>query len=310
MFNTPILFIIFNRPETTLRVFEKIKQLEPRQLFIAADGARSDHPGETKICAEVRKIALKIDWQCNVKTLFREENLGCGKAVSSAISWFFENIDEGIILEDDCLPDISFFQFCTDMLNHYRENKNVYQINGTCWHRSIFKNYSFTNYPLIWGWATWRDRWQKYDYEMTKLDDYIKSGRIAKVSAKSSVQKHFIKIFLDCKSGIIDTWDCQWALTVFNYNGICISPDCNLISNIGCGANATHTHDPLTKSAFRTLETNVTIKLKKTAYPSSRVNKAIEYAFDYEESTSNAFLRRYYYMKHIIKMFFIKDKLQ
>lgn len=130
MLETPILLLIFNRPDTTQEVFDAIKQAKPKRLFIAADGPRGEKPGEFEKCQAARKIVEQVDWECDFQGLFRENNLGCKKAVSSSISWFFDKVDEGIILEDDCLPDPSFFQFCEELLKHYRNNPKIMHISG------------------------------------------------------------------------------------------------------------------------------------------------------------------------------------
>ena len=154
-FNVPILFIIFNRPETAERVFSEIKNIKPKELFVAADGPRLNVYGETEKCEKVREIIKQIDWECEVKTLFRENNLGCKVAVSSAINWFFENVEEGIILEDDCLPDASFFYFCQSLLEKYRSNDEIAMISGNHFgtDRIGSFDYYFTRIPHIWGWG-------------------------------------------------------------------------------------------------------------------------------------------------------------
>jgi len=130
-FATPILFLVFNRPDTTEKVFAKIRDIQPRQLFISADGPRSDKKDEKHKCEETRKVIQRIDWECDLKTNLSEKNLGCRVGVSSGINWFFSNVTEGIILEDDCLPDTSFFHYCETLLKHYRDNERIMHIGGT-----------------------------------------------------------------------------------------------------------------------------------------------------------------------------------
>ncbi len=153
----PVLFLIFNRPETTRRVFDVIRRVQPKRLYIGADGPRSDQNGEVKLCHNARQIATAVDWPCQVKTLFRNSNLGCGLAVSSEMEWFFEHENEGIILEDDCLPSESFFPYCAELLDRYREDTRVMEIGGNHLydHRNTDYSYSFSNQSYIWGWATW-----------------------------------------------------------------------------------------------------------------------------------------------------------
>ena len=153
MFNTPILFLIFNRPQTTLLVFEQIKKVQPKWLFIAADGPHIEKPGEEELCNETREIVLKgIDWDCEVKTLFRSENVGCMKGPSEAINWFFGNVEQGIILEDDCLPDSSFFTYCEQLLEEYKYNEKIITIGGTnlnTTHSTKIRNLMFKNESFI-----------------------------------------------------------------------------------------------------------------------------------------------------------------
>ena len=167
-FETPILFLIFNRPDETKKVFERIKKIKPKFLYIAADGSRKDREGETELCERVKKVVEIIDWDCEIQRLYRKENLGCKEAVSKGIIWFFENVEQGIILEDDCLPDISFFTYCEELLNRYKDDDRIISIGGTnLGHKFRNKNsYSFSRFMNMWGWATWRRVAQKIDYNL------------------------------------------------------------------------------------------------------------------------------------------------
>lgn len=244
MLETPVLFLVFNRPHTTQRVFEKIREAKPKQLFVAADGPRTYKEGEAEKCAKVRSLILdNIDWDCDVTTLFREENLGCKIAVSSAISWFFDHVEEGIILEDDTLPTISFFSFCSQMLSTYRSDKNIMHISG-CDLR--FKpdgtrySYYFSKYPFIWGWATWRRAWKNhYDVKMSDLPS--RSKNLKKIFTRSTEEVFWLNLLSKVYRNEIDTWDYQWCYAIWKTKGICITPCANLVSNIGFGVDATHT---------------------------------------------------------------------
>src|SRR5258708_3549575 len=172
-FNTPILFLIFNRPFPTRRVFAEIRKARPAKLFVAADGPRPDKPEDLETCRETREIIKDIDWPCEVQTLFRDKNLGCGVAVSGAITWFFQNVEQGIILEDDCLPDPSFFPFCTELLERYKDDERILLISGNFLQQKNKKfmvkaSYYGTLIPHLWGWASWRRAWAKYDFNLTK----------------------------------------------------------------------------------------------------------------------------------------------
>jgi hypothetical protein len=243
--NTAVLFLIFNRLETTKQVFESIKQAKPPRLYIAADGARDSIDGELQKVRLVRDYVISnIDWNCEVKTLFREHNLGCKLAVSGAIDWFFENEEMGIILEDDCLPSPSFFIFCEKLLIKYKSDMRVWHIGGSNFQNGVKRgdgDFYFSKYNHIWGWASWADRWKNYDVSLKGLEAFISSNVMQTVFIDSKFQKKWISSFEDVKNGKIDTWDFQWQYTVWANNGLSILPNVNMISNIGFGIDATHT---------------------------------------------------------------------
>ena len=240
--NTAVLFLVFNRLDVTKQVFEAIREARPPRLYIAADGAREDKNGEAEKVKDVRSLIMKnIDWACDVKTLFREDNLGCKMAVSGAIDWFFENEEQGIILEDDCLPSQSFFWFCEDLLVRYKNDMRVGQISGDNFQKGIRRgeaDYYFSTYNHIWGWASWANRWEKYDVNL----DTIKNSHFIEVLFDNKKTINYWKeIFFTMKKKSIDTWDYQWTFTLWNNDQLTILPNVNLIQNIGFGKNATHT---------------------------------------------------------------------
>ena len=232
---TPVLFLIFNRPEEAIQVFAKIKEAQPKQLFIAADGPRNK-VGEKEKCEAARKIILEsIDWDCDVKTLFRTENLGCRRAVSGAINWFFEHVEMGIILEDDCVPDISFFYFCEALLIQYNTDKEIGSICGFNCQLGISRtkySYFFARIFSPTGWATWADRWQKYN-EITDTPEEDVLNNPVIIDWKNEIIKTF--------EGKIDSWAYRWQYTTRKNEFLCIYPDVNLITNIGFTNEATHT---------------------------------------------------------------------
>jgi|SRR5688572_18223107 len=244
-FDTPILFLVFNRTDTTPKVFEKIRQVKPAKLFIAADGPREGKEGEKEKCEEVRRLVLDgVDWPCDVKTLFRDQNLGCGLAVSGAISWFFENVEEGIILEDDCLPDPSFFNFCKTLLDKYRHEEKIKIISGNNFQMGNWRgdgSYFFSILPHIWGWATWKRTWAQYRYSLSYLDDQSVDQLLDRHFRRKKEKKYFKKIFFSVKNNEVDTWDYSLSFSVWHSNGLNVLPNQNLVSNIGFGENATNT---------------------------------------------------------------------
>lgn len=243
--HTAVLFLVFNRPDTTRQVFQAIRQARPPRLYIGADGPRDDRPGEKERCDQVRQIATAVDWPCEVKTLFREKNLGCRVGVSTAIDWFFEDEPEGIILEDDCLPDLTFFRFCEELLDRYREETRVMLISGNYFHGNAYtstKSYFFSRYCHIWGWATWRRAWQYYDSDMDQWPRLRKTDWLRCVGdGHYDFQKYWTRILDSTHAGKIDTWAYRWNFSCWTQNGLAILPSKNLVKNIGFGENATHT---------------------------------------------------------------------
>jgi len=246
--NTAVLFLVFNRLDTTKQVFEAIRQAKPPRLYIAADGARKSKDGEAEKVNAVRDYVMSnIDWECEVKTLFREQNLGCKYAVSGAITWFFENEEMGIILEDDCLPSQSFFWFCEKLLERYKDDSRVWHIGGasTLTNDIVINNdsYYFSKFNHIWGWAGWSSRWKKYDINVSLLKEFSNNNYIENISKDKLLQKFWLNNFDSVFEKKIDTWDYQWYFTTWINGGISIIPTVNMISNIGFGAGATHTSD-------------------------------------------------------------------
>ncbi|MDT3403946.1 nucleotide-diphospho-sugar transferase [Mucilaginibacter terrae] len=244
---SPVLFIVFNRPDTTKIVFDAIAAVRPKALYIAADGPRQNKDGETEKCEQVRKITQQVTWPCKVETLYRTQNLGCKDAVSSAITWFFEQEEEGIILEDDCVPSADFFRFCDDLLAKYRDDTRVSIIGGTNLHNNQLLgngSYYFSTMTIIWGWASWRRVWNKYDTNLSCYELPEAERQLEKVLDNQYILQNWTEIFSKLKAGEIDTWDYQFAIINYFENMVSILPNYNLISNIGHGAGATHTLNP------------------------------------------------------------------
>jgi len=241
-----ILFVIFNRPVTTQKVFEKIRETKPERLYIAADGPRLDFPDDEVLCQQTRAIVNNIDWDCEVKTLFRDENAGCKAGVSSAADWFFSHEEEGIILEDDCLPANSFFSFCDVLLEKYRDDTRIRHITG-CNLQQGKKwgsgSYYFSNMTHVWGWASWKRAWKDYDRTLGKYNADEARARMLTVFEDPLIVDSWINIFNEVKAGKINAWGYQLDFANYFNNGLTIIPNQNLISNIGFGANATHTLD-------------------------------------------------------------------
>jgi hypothetical protein len=242
---SPVLFLVFNRPASARRVFEAIRAARPSKLYVAADGPRDNCDGEAALCNQVRDIASGVDWPCDVKTLFREHNLGCKLGVSSGITWFFEHEDEGIILEDDVLPIPTFFAYCDAMLERYRNDDRVAMIAGCNLASNYFHaetSYFFSYYCNIWGWASWRRAWQHYDVTMKQWPLWRDGKGLAKVSGgKMFFQSHWRRVLDAVHQGKINTWDYQWLFTCWRLSALTVLPAYSQITNLGFGADATHT---------------------------------------------------------------------
>ena len=246
MMKTPVAFLIFNRPDTTEKVFEAIRAAKPPKLLVVADGARSDRPDEAEKCEAARKIIEGVDWQCEVLTNYSEVNLGCKQRVSSGLDWVFKNVEEAIILEDDCVPHPTFFHFCEELLNYYRDDERIMVISGDNYqfgHKRTQYSYYFSRYNHCWGWATWRRAWQYYDIEM-KLWSKIRDGNwLRAILEEPRAVKYWSKIFQAVYEEKINSWAYRWTFACWLQSGLTVLPNVNLVSNIGFGTEGTHTTD-------------------------------------------------------------------
>lgn len=235
--DTPVVLIIFNRPFLTQKVFDEIKKSKPKQLFVISDGPRNEE--EKKIVEETRMIIEQIDWKCNVLKKYSENNLGCKVSVSSGLDWVFSQVEKAIILEDDCIPDPTFFKFCEDLLEKYSDNKKVMMISGDNFFEKESKfSYDFCHHSLIWGWATWRRAWRQYEVANTSKPEVFEKRRNELSQFVSTRRLDAIKKTLE---GKIDTWDYLWQYAMLLNCGLCVYPSVNLVKNIGFGNAATHT---------------------------------------------------------------------
>ena len=265
-----VLFLIFNRPDTTELVFEAIRRVKPQRLFVAADGPRPDKPGDVEDCEKTRSVIQRVDWDCELHTLFRKTNLGCRSAVSSAISWFYEHVEEGIILEDDCLPDESFFHYCLELLEKYRHDERIMHIAG---HNFQFGkqvgpgSYYFSQCCHIWGWASWRRVWALYHPDMPDYPAFAKQDGFDDVYRYDDMRKYYSVMFDRVYRNKLNTWDYQLSYTILKNHGLCIIPNVNLVENIGF-TSGTHTafdqFSFIKKMAVRGLYKKILTNPKKT----------------------------------------------
>ena len=244
--NTAVLFLIFNRKETTAKVFEMIRKAKPSRLYVAADGARTYKKNEDIKTIKVREIATKVDWPCEVKTLFRNQNLGCKKAISEAINWFFDHEEQGIILEDDCVPHIASFSYCHNLLERYKKNDNILAVAGTSFYSNQLPqetSYYFSKYIPCWGWATWRRAWNHYKNDISFWPEWSGSHHWSNFTPDKVERIYWERIFNTVKAGKIDSWAYPWTASIWYNGGLVACPSVNLVSNIGFGIDSTHTNN-------------------------------------------------------------------
>jgi len=244
MLESPLVFIIFNRPETTLQVWARIRAAKPSRLFLISDGPRKGHSADLERCATVRGIVDCVDWPCRVSRDYSEVNMGNAVRVSSGLNWVFSQVEEAIILEDDCLPDASFFPFCAELLARYRHETRVVQIAGCSFQPQVFAgkdSYFFSRYTHSWGWATWRRAWQLYDHSMRTWHESRGGDWLPKLIANPAERRIWEECFDATLAGRVNTWDYRWTFSIWRQQGLSILPYRNLISNIGFGSDATHT---------------------------------------------------------------------
>ena len=245
MLDVPVLFCIFNRPELTRQVFERIREAQPKVLLVVSDGARPDREGEHAAVLQSRSVIQDIDWDCEVKTNFADENMGCKARIATGITWAFEHAEELIILEDDCLPDPTFFRYCSELLNRYRANPNIMMISGNNFQPTsrTDASYYFSHWTHIWGWATWKRAWQHFDVDVSDWPQRRLENFFAHIFPSETDQNHWRQVMDNQHAGLIDTWDFPWTYACWKSGGLTVLPDQNLVTNIGFGEAATHTTD-------------------------------------------------------------------
>lgn len=261
---TPVAFIIFNRPDTTAQVFAEIARARPPKLLIVGDGPRANREGEAAKVAATRAVISRVDWPCEVLTNFSEVNLGCKVRVSSGLDWVFEQVSEAIILEDDCLPQPTFFRFCQELLARYRDDERIGMISGDNFqfgHTINDDSYYFSNINHIWGWASWRGRWQHdYDVDLKLWPKIRDERRFYEWFSSKAEQDNFAVSLEKVYQGKLDTWDYQWQFASRINGRVAIMPNVNLISNIGFGASATHTTGQSEFANLSVIEINFPLK--------------------------------------------------
>lgn len=247
---TPVVLIIFNRPEETQKVFNAIRVARPETLLVIADGPRTDknHSNEIELCNKTKAILEQVDWPCKVLKNYSERNIGCRARLSTGLKWVFEQVDRAIVFEADCLPDQSFFQFCEELLEKYKDDDEIMHISGNFFqHRnkkfSSKDSYYYSILPHIWGWATWRRAWKHYDSDIKSWPKVKASGELKSKLTDPAVYEYWETVWDGYYNHTVPSWDGQWTYACLMNNGISITPTSNLVTNIGFGPNAMQTKD-------------------------------------------------------------------
>jgi hypothetical protein len=246
-----VLLLAWRRPGTTLQVIEAIRAYAPDRIYVACDGPNPARPGEEqKVLATRDVIRREIDWPCQIKHLYSAGNQGCCHGVSRAISWFFEQEAEGIILEDDCVPHIDFFFYCESLLERFRNDERVWCISGNNFQDGHWRgdgSYYFSRYPHCWGWASWSSRWRHYDVSLANWPTFVECDLLLSIFSDPRERSYWAQIWWQTYLEAIyaTTWDYQWTFLCIANNGLTALPNRNLVSNIGFGVDATHTVNEL-----------------------------------------------------------------
>jgi hypothetical protein len=244
---TTVAFFVFNRPDTTARVFERIRAARPDRLFVIADGPRPDAPDDRHRTAEVRRVVEQVDWPCDVRRDYAAVNMGLRERVASGLSWVFGQAAAAIILEDDCLPDPTFFPYCDELLRRYAADDRVMSISGNqflpdAW--TTADSYRFSRQPLIWGWATWRRAWQRCDAAMRRWPALREQEWLATMLSERREREYWTYLFdRNFQLGRAGSWDYAWQLSCWVERGLAIHPAVNLVTNIGFRPDGTHARD-------------------------------------------------------------------
>ncbi|MEO0375510.1 MAG: glycosyltransferase family 2 protein, partial [Cyanobacteria bacterium P01_A01_bin.17] len=242
---TPVIFIIFNRPDSTQKVFDAIRRAEPEKLLVIADGPRTNRDGEAEKCSITRGIIDQVDWKCKVINNFSEQNMGCAKRISSGLDWAFSIVEEAIILEDDCIPEPTFFSFCEELLERYRDDKRIASISGQnvqFGRKRTNYSYYFSCFNHCWGWATWRRAWQHFDFEITLWPEVRDQNFLVDILGEPHAVNYWSNVFQSLYEGTSrqDSWAQRWTLSCWLQNSLGILANENLITNIGSGPDSTH----------------------------------------------------------------------
>lgn len=283
----PVVLLFYNRPKPLREVFAAISEARPSQLFLVADGPKDQQ--DAQLCAAARAVVERVDWPCTVHRNYADVNMGTKLRVPSGLDWVFGQVEEAIILEDDCVPSLSFFPFCTELLNRFRDDTRIMEIAGSNYQmgrRCTPYSYYFSRYWSVWGWATWRRAWAHFDVHMRRWPELRDAGFLDEVLPDRVERDYWSERFNSAYSGrFTRVWDWQWLFTIWRQNGLSVVPELNLITNIGFGPDATNYKTASSPFAFQPRHEITEIRHPPDVFPH---RKADRFTFDYFEGGSVA----------------------
>jgi len=243
MIDTPVVFFIFNRPRHTQISFSEIKNQQPKQLFVIADGPRNSHPNDAHKVEETRRIIEQVNWPCKLELNYSNINLGCRKRLITGLDWVFSKVDRAIVIEDDIVPNPDFFQYCDLLLEKYKDQNEIMAISGDNFQDGIVRgeaSYYFSKYAHIWGWATWARSWKLNDPDISFWPKFKASQNWDSLALSRNEKKYWESILNKMYLHQIDTWDYSWMASIWFHGGLSVTPNVNLVTNIGIGPEGTH----------------------------------------------------------------------
>jgi hypothetical protein len=279
---TPVVFLIFRRPDLTAHIFEAIRQVEPTTLLVVADGPSTE--AESELCQKARAVTEKVDWTCKVLRDYSDTHLGCRNRVSTGLTWAFEQVEEAIILEDDCLPNADFFTFCTKLLEVYRHDNQIFSICGSNFQEGIKRgsgSFYFSRYTDPWGWATWRRSWRLYNDDLKGWPNFKDSNQFKSIFKVPGEYTYWTQIFDELYyKNIPDSWFYRWLFSCWVLGSIAIFPNVCLVSNIGGRLDGTNCLYP-SRFSNLPLEGLVDLEYPKQIEPDENADEYL-FLFRYE----------------------------
>jgi hypothetical protein len=274
---TPIVLIIYHRPKLTAKVINSLREVKPSKIFVVADGPKNRF--DEKLCQETRALIKLINWKCKIYKNYAHRNLGVRKRVVSGLDWVFSKVSRAIIIEDDLEIDKSFYKFCSEMLEKYKDEEKIISIAGNNFlfgKYNLTKSYLFSRYVYSTGWATWKRAWKLYDNTMTKWPSLRETSWLHDILGNRVMELYWKKIFDMTYAEKVDSWAYRWTYSSFLCNGLTITPKLDLVAHIGYGEQATHTKRRDRIAGMKTAKMNFPLIHPKKIIRNARADTIVE----------------------------------